>query len=55
MIKLGRHSEAKLFGHRKSYDLDNLFGDKKVEKEIVSVDLPKGYNPIFNNLNKVFF
>ena len=55
MIKLGRHAEAKLFGTRKSYDLDNLFGDKKVEEEIVSVDLPKSYNPIFNNLNKVFY
>ena len=57
MIKSGNQAQAKLLEtYRKpQLDIDNLFGQNDVKEVKQVVTLPKGFIPIFKNINKVFF
>ena len=56
MIKTGNHAAAKLLTNKTStLDINNLFGEAEVKEPKKTVVMPKGFVPIFNNMNKVFF
>jgi len=57
MIKTGNQAQAELLNTyiKPQLDIDNLFGQNDVKKVKQVVVLPKGFVPIFKNINKVFF
>jgi len=57
MIKSGNPQQAELLNTyvKPQLDIDNLFGQNDVKEIKQVVTLPKGFVPIFKNINKVFF